>query len=516
MRFSSGRVSMKTSELLAKLNAAGVRLSLADSGLSISAPTGALTPELQAAIASRKVELLELLADSSIAKQQTIDIARRTDRDQPAPLSFAQQRIWFLEVFGGSSALYNIPKAFRIRGAFKAEALQGAVDTLVARHESLRTAIREVDEQPMQVVLARRPVKVRFEDMSDAADDSIRTQVENCVTETFDLAHDPLLRIALIRVAADEHILIFVLHHIIADGWSLDVMQNQLLDEYQNQCAGNPSDSGEMPLQLADYAVWQRGRADSPEFERQLEYWETQLGDAPDLLELPLDKPRPKEQSYRGARCRHQLSASLSRSLEKLAIEHNATLFMTLLAAFSMLLARYSRQDDVLIGTPVSGRQQTELEDILGLLLNTLVIRTRLNDGLTFAELLDQVRLTALDAYAHQDIPFDRVVDALNPPRDMSHSPVYQVQFMLQNAPPAATAPNGLELSAVEFEYGTSKFDLTLATAETEQGIAMEMEYAIDLFDAETIERMLLHFETLLIGIASGSGTQDSGLRAAQ
>ncbi|MDH3978509.1 MAG: amino acid adenylation domain-containing protein, partial [Gammaproteobacteria bacterium] len=359
----------------------------------------------------------------------------------------------------------------------------------------------KTDAEPVQQVLDSQTVVIEESAMSGVDEQGIQSQLESWSQETFDLESGPLLRVRLIELGENDHALMMVIHHIISDAWSLDLLQGEFFGNYLALCQGDAADQDDLPLEFADYAAWQRNFLQGDELQRQLDYWSGKLRGAPPLLELPTDHPRPPEQSYRGARLRRLLPVELREQLKALAKDNNATLFMVLLAAFDVLLARYSGQDDIVVGTPIAGRQQTELEGLIGLFLNTLALRAELNAEQRFSELLEQVQTTALDAYAHQELPFDKLVDAVQPARDMSHSPVFQVQFMLQNAPASGEPLAGLEITPVEFEYGTAKFDITLATGETPDGLMAEMEYATDLFDAVTIERMLEHYERLLRAI---------------
>ncbi|MDP6151119.1 MAG: condensation domain-containing protein, partial [Gammaproteobacteria bacterium] len=494
---------MSTSELLSRLREAGVRLSVRDGQLNVSAPKGALNEELRRSLRDRKAELIELLADADSAQRPEDSSIPVADRSQPIPLSFAQQRIWFLEEFEGGSSVYNIPWAMRVRGKFDVVALQAALNDLARRHESLRTVFVKTDKEPVQEIRDDFELNIEIIKMHGADKATVRRQIESWARQTFELTTGPLFRVGVIETGSRKHVLVLVIHHIISDGWSLDVLQNELFSFYLGHVNGELPELEPLQLQLADYAAWQRNRVNGSEFERQLDYWKNQLRGAPALLELPTDRQRPSEQSYHGTHLRRLLPAKLSKALQAIAKEQNATLFMVLLTAFKIFLARYSGQDDIVVGTPIAGRQQTELEGLIGLFLNTLAMRTDVTGNPTFTELLKRVQATSLDAFAHQDIPFDRIVDALHPTRDMSHSPVYQVQFMLQNAPANGSPVEGLEFQHVEFDYGTSKFDLTLATAETEDGLAAEIEYCTDLFDEQSIERMLEHFEILLQGITA-------------
>jgi len=494
---------VSAADLLSQLRELGVRLKVQGGELKVSAPKGVLTADLREQLKAAKADLTELLLLADTAAHPKKTAIPHADRTQTLPLSFAQQRMWFLEEFEGGSSVYNIPWAMRLRGELNVSALQQAADALVARHESLRTVFLKTAAQPEQKVLDHLPLIIEQTQLHGAAEAALREQLEVWSRESFDLTTGPLLRVRLIEVGQQDHVLMMVMHHIISDAWSLDVLQTELFSAYFAACEGQPIAFDPLPLQFADYAAWQRSELQSEELDRQLSYWQEKLRGAPPLLELPTDRARPAEQSFNGARVRRLLPLALRDDLQTLAKANNGTLFMILLAAFNVLLARYSGQDDIVVGTPIAGRQRTDLEGLIGLFLNTLVFRTDLSAAPTFTELLAQVQSTALDAYAHQDVPFDKIVDAVQPSRDMSYSPVFQVQFMLQNAPASGEPVAGLAIENVEFEYGTSKFDLTLATGETPDGLMAEVEYCTDLFDSQTIERMLEHFQTLLEGIVA-------------
>ena len=497
-----------TTQLLKELRELGVRFRVADGELKISAPQGVITPELREQIVAAKSELIELVSISdqpAAAAEVSIPAA---DRSQPVPLSFAQQRMWFLEEFEGGTSIYNIPWAMRIRGDLNLDALQKAVDCLAARHEIMRTCFVAEDGEPRQEIRPNLELQVEAVEMQAAADQQILEALEAWSREPFDLRTGPLFRVRVITRGPNDHVLMMIMHHIISDAWSLNVLQTELFGAYAAFSGGDQPALSELPLQFADYAAWQRNHLQGAELERQLAYWTDKLAGAPPLLELPTDHPRPGQQSFRGKRARIELPLELREQLKQLAQETNGTLFMVLLAAFYILLARYSRQDDIVIGTPIAGRQDTRLESLIGLFVNTLVLRADLGGNPSFRDLLAQVQTTALDAFGHQELPFDRLVEALSPARDMSYTPLFQVQFMLQNAPGKGEPLAGLELEPVDFDYGTAKFDLSLATGETADGLIAEFEYSTDLFDTPTIERMLAHYRRLLESIVAAPETR--------
>ncbi|HSF39448.1 MAG TPA: amino acid adenylation domain-containing protein, partial [Thermoanaerobaculia bacterium] len=404
-------------------------------------------------------------------------VARVWAPDEPRPLSFSQERLWFLDRLEPGSAVYNMPAVFRIEGDLSVPALSAALSGVVARHEPLRTVFATVDGEPVQIVRPAAPVPLRFLEAPDP-EEAVRP---------FDLAEGPLLRASLVVMGPREHLLFVTLHHTVFDGWSLGVFLRDLAALYRGEALAA------LPVTYSDFAAWQREWLAGEALESRLGWWRGQLSGAPAALDLPTDRPRPPVQSYRGAVERRRLSA--------LPRVGGATQFIVLLASFQALLARITGEADLSVGTPVANRNRAETEDLVGFFVNTLVIRTRTSGDPSFLDLVARTREAALGAYAHQDVPFEKLVEALAPARDLSRSPLFQVAFGFEEAGavPAELAP-GLPLAMAETPSGTAKFDLTL---QVEEGSMAAAEYATDLFDAATIERLLGHFETLLAGIAA-------------
>ncbi|HEU4595055.1 MAG TPA: amino acid adenylation domain-containing protein, partial [Pyrinomonadaceae bacterium] len=431
---------------------------------------------------------------------------RRVPRDENLPLSFAQQRLWFLDQLFPGHPFYNASTAVRFRGALDGEVLARCVDEIVRRHEALRTTFKEVGGSPVQVIAEEVRVPTAFVDYSDLPAGEKEPRLQRLATEEtqrpFDLTRGPLLRVTLVRLDAREHVLLLTFHHIIYDGWSFGVFMRELSALYAAYLKGDPSPLAELQVQYADYAAWQRGRLTDAETQRLLAYWEEQLAGSP-VLELPTDRPRPEAQTLRGARQSFFLPDDLVESLKALSRREDATFFMTLLAALQLLLSRYAGTDDVVVGSPIAGRTHAESEDLIGFFLNALPLRTNLSGNPGFNELLKRVRKTALDAYAHQDLPFEKLVEELKPERKATHTPLFQVWFALQNAPMPAMHLPELELSVVQTDDLTSKFDLALTMFETGEGLAVTWIYNTDLFDDSTIKRMAGHFQTLLSSIAA-------------
>ncbi len=424
------------------------------------------------------------------------------DQGGPVELSYAQQRLWFLEQWEGGGALYNMVRGWWLQGPLEVARLRGAVGQLIARHESLRTVFVSNDGEPRQQVLADLAVDVPLVDLGALPEEQARVQAlaqaQALARQGFDLAQGPLVRLTLFRVAESTHLLVLVMHHIISDGWSMGVFCRELAALY----AGHGEQLPALPMQYADYALWQREMLEGATLERQLAYWRPRLAGVT-TLELPTDRPRPPVLSYRGARHPVALSPGLTAALKQLSQRERVTLYMLLLAAFQVLLARHSGQDDIAVGSPIAGRTRSEFEGLIGFFVNTLVLRTDLSGNPRFSELLARVRESALDAYAHQDVPFEKLVAELKPPRDLSRSPLFQLMFVLQNAPGGELALPNLEVKAQELDTATAKFDLTLTLSEGPAGLYGELEYATDLFDAATIARMVGHFTALLEDIVA-------------
>jgi amino acid adenylation domain-containing protein len=432
------------------------------------------------------------------------------------PLSFAQRRLWFLHQMNPASAAYNMPVAFRMSGPLDAAALGWALSEIVRRHEILRTTFEVLDEEPVQLIAAPHDLTPTLTDLSALPVSEREGEAERLAREEvrrpFDLARGPLLRAALVRLAADEHVLLLTLHHIVSDGWSQGVLVRELGALYEARAAGRRHALDEPAIQYADFAEWQRAWLRGEELERQTGYWRGRLEGAPPSLDLPADRPRPPVQSFNGARESFTLSRGLSAGLAELGRREDATLFMTLLAAFKVLLYRYTGQSDIVVGTPVAGRNREELEGLIGFFVNTLALRTDLSGDLTFRELLGRVREAALGAYAHQDLPFEMVVEELQPARDASRNPLFQVMFALQNTPEADVARSELVISPVEVETGRAQFDLTLDVAEADGQIRGSLIYNTDLFDARTVRLMAEHLRVLLEGVAADAGRKITAL----
>ncbi|RKH60621.1 condensation domain-containing protein, partial [Corallococcus aberystwythensis] len=447
-----------------------------------------MTPE------EKRARLAQLLKDKSrpAAKQ--------------APLSFAQERMWFLDKWSPGSAAFHMPTAVRLTGAVDTDALGRALALLVERHDTLRTTFQEREGGAVQLIASTGEVPLEVMDLQGLPVTEREAEAQRRVVELaqqpFSLEQGPLLRTVLMLLGNGEQVLLVDQHHIVSDGWSMGVLVHELAMLYRACLEGQPSPLKPLPIQYADWAAWQKDWLQGAELERQLTYWKNRLNPHA-LLELPQDKPRPALMSSKGERQVMHLSPALTQALKALGQREGRTLFVTLLSAFNVLLSRYTGQDDIVVGTPIAGRPRAEVEGLIGLFVNMLALRSDLSGNPTFKELLRRVHESTLDAYAHQDIPFERLVDALKPERHLSHSPIFQVMFVLQNAPmPALEAP-GLVMEAKPVDTGTTKYDLSLLLVDLPQGLRVIAEYSTDLFERSTAERLLGHYLTLLEGIVA-------------
>jgi amino acid adenylation domain-containing protein len=447
--------------------------------------------------------LAQTVADATASSHAAIVPA---DRGDALPLSWAQQRLWFLDQLDhAAGAAYHIPAALRLSGTLDRAALQASLDRIVARHENLRTTFVSVEGEPRQVIAAADSGFLLIEhDLRDLDAPAQAAMVaETSAAEArapFDLSAGPLIRGRLLRLAEHEHVLLVTQHHIISDGWSIGVLVREVGALYTAFAQGAADPLAPLPIQYADYAAWQRQWLQGDVLQQQIDFWREHLSGAPALLELPTDRPRPAAMSYGGDSVSIHLSPELTQGLHALSQRHGATLFMTLLAGWSALLSRLSGQDDVVIGSPVANRQRAEIEPLIGFFVNTLALRVKLADDPSVAELLAQIKATTLNAYAHQDLPFEQVVEALQPVRSLSHNAVFQASLSLNNTPgdDSLNRLPGLTLSSVDGAQRFARFDLSLSMVDTPDGLVGGVIYATDLFDRGTMERMLGHWTTLL------------------
>ncbi|QYX31923.1 non-ribosomal peptide synthetase [Sphaerospermopsis torques-reginae] len=437
-----------------------------------------------------------------LKKQQQIPLLKPVSREKPLPLSFAQQRLWFIDQLEGENGVYNVPFFWQISGILNINALEKAILEIIQRHEILRTSFSIVNESPIQIIHTQPELKIEVLDWRQVPEKDKFSKAKHLATaelqQPFDLSKAPLLRVKLLQLADQSHLLLLVIHHIVCDGWSMDIFRRELFTLYTAFCSGESSYLAPLSLQYADFAHWQRSYLQGETLNKQLNYWQQQLAKINPLLELPTDYPRPSVQSFRGRSEFIQIDLDLTQKLKRLSQESGTTLFMTLLAVFTLLLSRYSRQDDIVVGSAIANRNRKEIEPLIGFFVNTLALRTNLQGNPTFSELLQRVKQATLDAYDHQDLPFEKLVDELGLERSLAHHPLFQVAFGLQAGTPEKLEIPDLTLTRFEWENTTTFFDLSLIFRETPQGLTGEWEYATDLFADTTIQRMVRHFEVLL------------------
>ena len=431
-------------------------------------------------------------------------IPRRTESG-PAQLSFAQQRLWFIEQLDPGHAAYNVPFGFRLRGELDPRSLERSLQEIMKRHEALRTTFRSVEGRPVATALPGSRFTLPLDELQHLPDEERESVVQKLILEEshalFDLQRGPLFRARLLCLKAEEHILLITVHHIAFDGWSVGVFMRELTTIYEAFFSGSPSPLKPLKIQYADFAEWQRDRMQGDVLEHQLEYWQARLAAPLPVLELPTDRPRPAKPTYQGETHAFTLPETLAGPLKTLADRTKCTPFMLLLAAFNVLLYRYSGQEDLLVGTPLANRTRSELNDSIGFFVNTLALRSDLSGAPTFYELLKRVRTVTLEAHAYQELPFDLLVTKLHPERKSTRQALFQVMFALQNAPTQTLKLRGVSLEALDIPYGEGMFDLVLEMFESSQGFKGYLRYDTDLFDAATITRMEGHFRTLLEGM---------------
>ncbi|EMJ8376509.1 pyoverdine non-ribosomal peptide synthetase PvdD [Pseudomonas aeruginosa] len=459
---------------------------------------GSLSPQERKALAV-------LLKQQGVNLFEIAPVFKRQD-GEPLRLSYAQERQWFLWQLEPESAAYHIPSVLRLRGRLDLDALQRSFDSLVARHETLRTRFRLDGDEARQEIAASMALPLDIVALGPLEEGALARQVETTIARPFDLERGPLLRVSLLRLAEDDHVLVLVQHHIVSDGWSMQVMVEELVQLYAAYSRGLEVALPALPIQYADYALWQRSWMEAGEKERQLAYWTGLLGGEQPVLELPFDRPRPVRQSHRGAQFILELDIDLSQALRRVAQQEGATAFALLLASFQALLYRYSGQADIRVGVPIANRNRVETERLIGFFVNTQVLKADLDGRMGFDELLAQARQRALEAQAHQDLPFEQLVEALQPERSLSHNPLFQVLFNYQSEARGngqAFRFDELQMESVQFDSRTAQFDLTLDLTDEEQRFCAVFDYATDLFDASTVERLAGHWRNLLRGIVA-------------
>ena len=494
---------MNIESFLLELRSVGVTFSVEGGKLRSRSAKGALTPEAQARIRERKDEIIAFLSAALEGGTNDVPLVP-VGREAPLPLSFSQQRLWFLDRLEPGSAFYNIPTALRMVGRLDQAALRGAVAGIVQRHESLRTTFSMLDGAPVQVIADRLELPFECTDLSHiVAAEREETALQLALKAArgpFDLEHGPLIRICLFRLEEQEHLFVAVMHHIVSDGWSMGVLVTELAALYRARLGGADaalSTLPVLPIQYADFAAWQRRWLSGAVMARQLDYWRRHLSGAPALLALPTDRPRPAVQGHAGANYSFFLDAAIMHGLGMVAQREQTTLFMVLASVFSILLGRYAAQTDVCLGMPIANRTRAETEPLIGFFLNTLVLRTEIDESESFISLLRQVRQATLEAYDNQDLPFEQLVDALKPDRSAAYSPLFQVMLILQNTPMEELELPGLVLLPAPLELGTSRTDMRLSVTESPRGLACAVEYRTDLFDETSVAAMAQHLQRL-------------------
>jgi len=469
-----------------------------------------LSAEKRSLLASRAMTL---------STEKSVQMSRITpiSRGDVLPLSFAQQRLWFLNSLEPNNPAYNVMRAYRLAGKLDVPSLKHSLNEIIRRHEIMRTTFTIMDGKPIQVSAPVLNLPVSITDLSDLPETQRQAKVQQTLVDEaqylFNLRQGPLLRATLLRLGENEHIFTVTIHHIISDAWSMNIFFRELKLLYPALSANRPSPLAELPIQYADFSVWQRQWLTGKVLETQLDYWKKRIGPQVPVLELPTDRPRPPVQTYRGASQSSELSTTLTDKINALCKQEGVTLFMTLLAAFKTLLHRLTGQDDIIVGSAIANRNHSQIEGLMGFFVNTLVLRTDLSGNPNFRQLLNRVREVALGAYVHQDLPFERLVEELQPERDLTRFPLFQVFFNMLNLERAQFGLSGLMVERIELSEFISKFDLMVSAEEQDKRIKLRLIYNTDLFEGTTIAFMLDLFKTLLENIAANPEQRISELR---
>ncbi|MFN6572321.1 amino acid adenylation domain-containing protein [Dendronalium sp. ChiSLP03b] len=511
---------MKVVEFLSYLNSLDIKIWLEEDKLRYQSPKGAMTAEIKEKIGTIKPEILAFLKETKTASSSGELAIVPVSRKEDLPLSFAQQRLWFLQQLSPDSQSYNMLEALRLNGSLNIAALEQSLSELIRRHEVLRTTFPTVEGKPIQKIAPPQALNLPIHDLQGLSAEEqtaqIRQMAQYIASKPFNLAVGPLVEFTLLQLGEQDYVLLLKMHHIIYDGWSLSIFFGEFSLAYAAFTQGLPNPLPELTIQYADFAFWQRQWLTGEVLERQLSYWQQQLAGAPLVLELPSvsearrrHRPRPPLQSFQGGVEYSLLNRHLTQSLKQLSQESETTLFMTLLAAFMVLMSRYSGQSDILIGSPIANRNSSQVEQLMGFFANTLALRGNLSDNPTFAEFLAQVRQTTLSAYAHQDLPFEMVVEKLQPERDLSRNPLVQVMFSLQNAPQSSGNLSGLNMQNIALPLDVqARFDLEINFWEVPGGLEATWCYNTDIFEATTIARLAEHFQTLVQAIVANPQTR--------
>ncbi len=492
-----------TNELLGYLRALDIQLWVDQGRLRFNAPQDVMTSELKAEIASHKAKIIELLSRVNPASVPIPMVSRQQNLD----LSFTQRRLWFLYQIDRNVAAYQLRYNLQLTGVLHVDILERSLTEIVNRHEILRTNFVEIEDNPFQIINLPKPFPLKVIDLQRFVPADRETELYQLANQEaeipFNLEKDALLRVTLLRLEPQKHILLITFHHIIADAWSIGLFLRELASLYKSYIDAKPVTLPDLPIQYADFAQWQNQQLTKDNLVEQVAYWEQQLAGISPVLELPTDRPRPPIQTFNGRAEFFEISADLTDRLKSLSQKTGVTMFMTIITAFFILLARYTGEEDIVVGIPIANRMRVEFESLMGCFVNSLVLRSQLHGNPTFLELLQQVRQTALNAYAHQDLPFEQLVEALQPERSLSHSPVFQVMFAWENVQMEALDLPNLQIETFKTDHFTARIDLNVEMMETERGLQGIFEYNTDLFARSTIERMVGHFQNLLEMIAS-------------
>ncbi len=493
-------------QLLGRLRAEGVSIALDGDSLKCAAPAGVLTPELRAELTKHKPEIVDFLRSSTNKTLSKESMLAPVDRKGPLPLSYAQQRLWFLCQLDPDSPVYNIPIAVTLTGRLNVDALQRSLGQIIRRNENLRTSFAQENGIPRVIISEEVDWSLQRIDAREIAkggDAELIPYTSRLSQERIEITHAPLLRVQLLTTGDDTHVLLLTVHHIVFDGWSMGLFVRELEELYRAYSSGAAPNLSPLKLQYTDFAVWQRKWLESGVLQQQLAYWKEQLAGAPPVVNFPTDRRRPQVEMFRGVRRKMVISPGLLRELESLSHRQGVTLFMTLLACFNVLLSRYTGLADVVVGSPSAGRSRSELSDVMGFFVNNLVLRTDLSGNPAFLTLLARVRGVTLQAYEHQDVPFDQLVQALRPERSPDHSPLFQTMFILQNFPIGRIEMPGLTLQPMELEYGSARFDLTVEIFPKDGALDVYFDYNSDLYDDATMAQVQAHYQTILESVVS-------------
>ncbi|NEP86223.1 MAG: amino acid adenylation domain-containing protein [Okeania sp. SIO2C2] len=495
---------MKIVEFISYLQNLGIKVWIEQEQLGCDAPKGVMTPELKQDLIARKTEIIEFLRQGYKTQEQFI---KQVSRDGKLPLSFAQERLWFLNQLFPNNPAYNVPIVLTIDGTLNVVALEQSLNAVIQRHETLRTTFFEIDGKPVQIVAPVTDLKLPVVDLQNnyspqEQSEKVQQLIRQEAMTLFDLAKGPVLRVTLLRLDPERHVLLMTMHHIMCDLWSLGILVKELSSFYAGFSQGKFSNLPELPIQYADFAYWQREWFAGGVLEKQLNYWKKQLTGVSPVLKLPTDYPHPAKPTFKGGSKSFQINLDLTRKLRQLSKESESTLFMTLLSAFFVLLSRYSGQLDLVVGSPIANRNRGEIESLIGMFVNTLVLRADLSDNPTFQELLNQVRETTLEAYAHQDFPFEKLVEQLKIQRNLSHNPLVQIAIALQNTKMEPWNLPGLRVSQM-LDSDFTRFDLEVQLMEVSSGLEVSCNYSRDIFESDTIDRMMKHFQVLLEAVVT-------------